>query len=360
MTRWFSLRRRLLTFLLGGVAVGWLVTLGFAYVEMHYEVDELIRAGMIVDSADNGYAHKELTEDIVEHLLWPLLIGLPIIGLWVWFAARRGIAPLDDIAALVKSREPLLLDPLVPETAPSEIQPLVEALNDLFSRVSHAFDNERRFTADASHELRTPLAALTAQAQVALRARDAAERNHALEQIIIGSQRAGRLIDQLLTLARIDHPVSVIEPLMSDIRLDALVTDVCADQGSAALAKNIVFELDAPTEITLDGNADLLRILLRNLIDNAIRYTPIGGHVAVRICEKTAGVELTITDNGPGVPVEERGRLFERFYRLSGQETEGSGLGLSIAARIASLHNATIELSDAPGEQGLQVRVLFH
>ncbi|MDP2751926.1 MAG: ATP-binding protein [Rhodocyclaceae bacterium] len=359
MTRWFSLRRRLLTLLLGGVALGWLVTLGFVYIETHHEVDELLEAGMIRHQTDNAHVREELTEELVESMLWPLFVGLPIIGLWVWFATRRGVAPLDDIADLVKNRGPSSLDPLVPETAPTEIQPLVEALNDLFSRVSHAFDNERRFTADASHELRTPLAALAAQAQVALRARDVLERDHAIEQIVLASQRASRLVEQLLTLARIDHPASNVGLLMKEVRFSALVAEVCADQGAAALAKNIVFELDAPTESVITGHADMLRILLRNLIDNALRYTPVGGHVAVRVSEEPTPVELTITDNGPGVPVEERDHLFERFHRLAGQETEGSGLGLSIVARIASLHHAIIELDNAPHGQGLQVKVRF-
>jgi len=360
MTRWFSLRRRLLTLLLGGLTVSWLVTLGFVYIGIHHEVDELLEAGVVRHQADGGHAREELTEELVESMLWPMIVGLPIIGLWVWFATRRGLTSLDDIASQVKNRGPSSLDPLVPETAPHEIQPMLDALNDLFARVSHAFDHERRFTADASHELRTPLAALTAQAQVALRARDTAERDHALEQIIQGCKRASRLVEQLLTLARIDPLQQQVRPDFSPVSFGTLVTGICADQGAAALLKDISFELESPQEATLIGNADLLRILLRNLIDNALRYTPVGGHVAVHVREEPTHVELTVTDNGPGVPVTEKEHIFERFHRLAGQETEGSGLGLSIVARIAHLHHAIITLSDAPRGTGLQVSVRFH
>lgn len=351
VTRWFSLRRRLLVWLLGGVTAGWLVAISFAYVEAREEVMDLLEKRERHDKIEKR-VQKELAEHLVESLLRPLLFGLPLLGGWIWFATRRGLAPLDEIAAQIGARAPERLDPVAPALAPREIRPLLDALNDLFARVERTLESERRFTADAAHELRTPLAALSAQAQVAQRARDGTERAQALAQIVAGSRRAGHLVDQLLTLARLDPAV----PLpMETVRLDALAAEVCADHGAAALDKDIALELDAPREVVVAGNADLLRILLRNLLDNALRYTPPGGRIEVGIAP---GV-LRVDDSGPGIPAAERANVLRRFYRLAGQEIAGSGLGLSIVARIAELHGAQLELADGCGAPGLSVRLRF-
>jgi signal transduction histidine kinase len=221
-------------------------------------------------------------------------------------------------------------------------------------------DTERRFTADAAHELRTPLAALAVQASVALRARDSAERDHALAQITAGTKRASHLIEQLLTLARLDPALGLAQ---SPVRLGEVAAEVCADQAGAALAKGIQLELEAEKDIRVRGNADLLRVLLRNLVDNALRYTPSGGQVLVALTRDAAKIRLTISDNGPGIPPVLRDQALERFHRLADQEIEGSGLGLSIAARIAELHGARLDLGDGlqgpAGSSGLGVTILF-
>jgi two-component system, OmpR family, sensor histidine kinase QseC len=305
---------------------------------------------------ENHHAREELARHIVSRLLAPALVGLPLLGLWVWFATRRGLAPLAGVADEVARRTPDRLDPVVPATAPREIRPLVDSLNTLLARVERALEDERRFTADAAHELRTPLAALVTQAQVALRARDKGELNQAIEQILAGAQRAGRLIDQLLTLARLDPSLGIDK---SSVRLDLLAQDTCADLGSAALAKEIALTLDAPDPIVTQGNADLLRVLLRNLLDNAVRYTPEGGEIQVSVSTSTQGIVLRILDSGPGIPAAQRTNALRRFHRLAGQDTEGSGLGLSIAARIAELHDARLIFTDGLGGQGLGVELSF-
>ena len=441
-TRWFSLRRRLLVWLLGGVTAGWLAALAFTYVDAHEEIDELFDAQMVqvaqtllalaseydddddvarleseghkyqkkfifqlwddenrlllrsprapampltsrdgfsesggfgkdrwryygqwdrernlrVVVAENHHVRDELTEHIAGRLLLPVLFGLPLLGAWIWFATRRGLAPIGAIAADVAGRAPDRLDPVVPASAPREVRPLLDALNALFGRVAGTLDKERRFTADAAHELRTPLAAIVAQTRVAQRARDAAERDHALDQIATGARRAGRLVEQLLTLARLDPAAGLP---CGAVRLDELAAEVCADHGAAALEKNIALELDAPASVEIEGNADMLRVLLRNLLDNALRYAPPGGRVAVKVGAGGTARELVVADNGPGIPVAERDNALRRFHRLAGQETEGSGLGLSIAARIAELHGARLELADGIGAPGLAVRVRF-
>ncbi len=350
-TRWFSLRRRLLMLLLGGLTVCWLGTVVWSYFYVHHEMDEMFvseREEQVEESKDE---RQEFINRVVWRLIAPALVGLPLLGAWVWLATRRGLAPLDAVAEQIAARAPDRLHPVTPSTAPKEIRPLIEAINNLFGRVEKTLESERQFTADAAHELRTPLAALAAQAQVILRARDDAERSHATAQMITSSRRAGRLVDQLLTLARLD-PENIVPA--AAVRLDSLAEEVCADHGAQALEKEVVLELEAvPT--TVAGRADMLRILLRNLVDNAIRYSPMGGCVTVAVAPSL----LTVTDTGPGIPPAERERVFDRFRRLAGQDTEGSGLGLSIVARIAERHGATTRLAAGDNGSGLQVIVEF-
>jgi signal transduction histidine kinase len=352
-TRWFSLRRRLLLLLLTGVTVAWLGAMAYAYLEARHVVTEFLEEEK--KQTDEHLRH-EFAEHFLEALLMPLLFVLPALGGWLWFAAWRGLKPLDEVAREISQRAPQRLDAVTPATAPQEIRPLIEALNSLFARVAAALENERRFTADAAHELRTPLAAIRAQAQVAARARDEAERQHALEQLAASAQRAAHLVEQLLTLARLD-PAATLP--MAELRLDQLAAEVCAEQGTQALAKEIALELVATEAAPLIGNEAMLRVLLRNLIDNAIRYTPPGGKVGVGITARAGGVTLSVCDNGPGIPPERRALALQRFHRLAGQETEGSGLGLSIVARIAELHHARLELGSGLEGKGLCVTVNF-
>lgn len=435
-TRWFSLRRRLLAWLLGGLTCGWLAALVFTYFDAHHEIDELFDAQMVqvartmlaladdydddddiprleedgrkyqekfifqlwdekgrlllrspraparplaevdgfsesgglgkdrwryysqwdregrlrVQVAEHHHVREEISGHIAGRLLMPALFGLPLIGAWIWFTTRRSLAPLDDVAREIAGRAPDRLDPMVPAVAPREIGPLLAAMNALFGRVTMAMDKERRFTADAAHELRTPLAAIVAQAQVARRARHDGERDHALEQIATSGRRAGRLVEQLLTLARLD-PAAELPRVAVD--LARLAAEECAEQGGTALAKRINLELDADAEAVVPGNADMLRVLLRNLLDNALRYTPPGGKVEVRVTASS----LTIADSGPGIPAEERADALRRFHRLAGQEVEGSGLGLSIVSRVAELHGARLALGD--NNPGLVVTLVF-
>lgn len=440
MTAWYSLRRRLVLTLLGGVSIGWLVMLATSYIDAHHEIDELFDAQLaqtaqallarrdkhkrdddddremparlahpyqsqimfqiwrhdglalrspnapsspladrdgftdtrkadgnwrIFSQWDERRRHRvqvaenhEIRDELIRHIAWrllmPALIGLPLMGAWVWLATRRGLAPIGAIADQIARREPNGLHAVVPEVAPWEIRPLIEAINSLFRRVEQAMESERRFTADAAHELRTPLAALGTQAQVVLRARDEAERQHAVGQLIASARRSGHLVDQLLTLARLDPEKGQAREVVS---LDRLAEDVCADHGAPALEKHIALELDARPAVVA-GNADLLRILLRNLIDNAVRYTPTGGRIAVSV-GVGEDVVLSVSDTGPGIPEGERQRVFDRFHRLAGQDTEGSGLGLSIVARIADIHGARITLAEGDNGAGLRATVRF-
>jgi signal transduction histidine kinase len=351
-TAWFSLRRRLLVLLLAGASACWLVTVVWSYIDVHHEIDEMFEVEH-VQAPENDHERHELVQRIAKRLLLPALFGLPLLAAWIWLATHRALAPLRSLAGEIAAREPERLSPLVPATAPVEVRPLLDALNALFGRVGQALEAERRFTADAAHELRTPLAALAAQAQVAERARDDAERQHAIAQLVVGSRRAARLVEQLLTLARLDPEA---EAPAARVDLQRLAEEVCAAHGSLAIEKGIALSLDArPAGVS--GNADTLGVLLRNLVDNALRYTPAGGRVQVEV-RGGERPELAVVDSGPGIPAEARQRVFARFHRLAGQDSEGSGLGLSIVARIAERHGASVRLEDAAGG-GLRAVVGF-
>jgi two-component system sensor histidine kinase QseC len=307
----------------------------------------------------NHNVRDELIGKIASRLGLPLLVGLPMAALWIGIALSRGLAPLNGVAREIGRRGPEQLEPVMPTRAPQEIRPLVESLNGLLARLFRALDGERRFTADAAHELRTPLAGLRTQAQVALRAEDPEQRRHALEQVLAGSGRAAHLIDQLLTLARLDPTQP--RPLATSADLAAVAGDVCVDLGPTAVAKDIALALEvAPgplPRVTCDGQ--WLRILIRNLLDNALRYSDRGGDVKVEVSAIEKDVLLVVSDDGPGIPPDQRAAAFERFRRFAGQSIEGSGLGLSIVARVAEIAGASVELGDGINGRGLSVRVRF-
>ena len=437
-TAWFSLRRRLLGLLLGGVAMAWLVTMLFSYIDAHNEVDQLFDAQLsqaaqtllalaahdrdhdIEDLGDvahkyqrrlrfqiwradgkllmrsnnapespltaaDGFAetqnedghwrhysqwnserslqvqvseNHDIRDDLIGHIAWrlllPALFGLPLIGLWVWLATRHGLSSLDGIARQIASRAPQQLQPVSPSSAPTEIRAMLEAINGLFRRVETALESERQFTADAAHELRTPLAALQAQLQVALRARSDDERDRSMGQLQHGLTRASHLVDQMLQLARLDPESGLPDPQAVDLAMVAEV--VCAELGAEILRKNIDFDLSVSAPCAVSGQSDWLRVLIRNLVDNAIRYTPEHGSVRVCIRQKDGACELTVSDSGPGIPVAERSTVLRRFHRLKHAEQSGSGLGLPIVARIAELHGAQLTFGDS-ASAGLEVKV---
>jgi two-component system sensor histidine kinase QseC len=300
---------------------------------------------------------NEVVTEILWQLMLPLLLTLPLLVLLIRTGIVRGLRPLHRAAAEIADRSPRQLQPLALDDAPDEIKPLIRALNDLLARLAQALEGERRFTANAAHELRTPLAGLKAQAQVALRATDNEDRRLALAQIERGVDRATHLVAQLLTLARIDPEAasSRYEP----VELIRLAAGVMAELAPAALDKHVELTLDEHERGVVRGDAAALAILLRNLLDNAIRYTPAGGQVAVGTRALADGVRLTVSDTGPGIPPAQRERAFDRFYRLPGTPDSGCGLGLSIVQRIVELHSARIALVSPESGSGLRVEIDF-
>jgi len=298
----------------------------------------------------------ELIGAIITRLLTPVLLSLPVLALLIGYGIDRALRPLLRLADNVRHLEPDQLKPLPLGETPEESRPLVESLNQLFARLQYAFDNERRFTADAAHELRTPLAALKTQAQVALGASDDEARRHALRRIVEGVDRATHLVEQLLTLARLD-PESALRDT-SPLELAELCRETLAEQAEAAQRKDIDLALEAQCNGRITANRDAIHILLRNLLDNAIRYTPAGGSVRARVLCDDAGVRLLIGDSGPGIARAERGKVMERFYRGPSASAPGSGLGMSIVQRIVERHQATMELGES-SLGGLEVSIAF-
>lgn len=293
--------------------------------------------------------------EVAIQTLLPVGLILPIALLLFYISIRRGLRPLDRLATEIARRSSDNLMPLSNGPIPTEAKPLVDALNRLFFRVGGAMENERRFTADAAHELRTPLAALKLQAQVALMAEDPQVRSHALSQISVGVDRASHLVEQLLRLARLDPLSSLPEPQVVD--LDAMIRESLAAVRTANPDARQQFIVEPPKgERHVAGDASLLEIALRNVLDNAIRYTPPDTTVWINVQDEGRSYALTIRDNGPGVPASKLARLSERFYRGRESDVEGSGLGMAIVTRIAELHGAKLTTSNFPAG-GLVVRL---
>jgi len=302
---------------------------------------------------------NRLVRNIALHLASPLVLGLPVLIFLLWFSISRGLDPLGVLKREIESRKPENLTPLDARSAPGEVRPMVLALNQLLRRMADTLENERRFTSNAAHELRTPLAAIQAHLHAARSAEGEAERLRSMNQLQRGVERGIRLVGQLLTLARLDpdHAMPDVQP----ISLGEVAQAVCAELAPLALQRDQTLELQVEPDLPLlPGNADMLSMLLGNLVDNAIRYTPPGGHINIGVRRGESGMLMEVVDDGPGIPAAERERVLDRFYRLAGQAQPGTGLGLAICRRIAELHNnARIVLTDGPGNRGVAARVLF-
>lgn len=304
-----------------------------------------------VHVAEQEASRHAILDAVLRGTLWPLAVALPLLAIAVWWAVRRGAAPLRALGAGLAGRAPDGLDPLPLDGVPAEVLPMVEALNGLFARIARLIESERRFTADAAHELRTPLAAIRMQAQVALNEPDGERRQRALANTVQGCDRAARLVEQLLTLARLEGGSA---PALAPVDLAAVARAVVADLAPAALAKGQQLELDAPSPCQFAGSEPLLAVLVRNLVDNAVRYAPRGARIVVRA--DSAG--LAVQDSGPGMNEQDLARLGERFFRVPGTGEAGSGLGWSIVRRIAQVHGLRVVALRSPQLGGLSVQLM--
>lgn len=301
---------------------------------------------------------RELADDIARSNANILLVTYPVFGILVWVIISFALRSVSRVTTEISNRASTFLEPVQLTEIPIEIKPLVAELNQLFIRLKLAFERNKRFAADAAHELRTPLAALKTHAQVAIQADNEQDRNKALEKVIESVNRSSHVVAQLLTLSRLGEEETLVDVKPVDIH--KLATEIIAYLAANALEKNIEIELaPAPKWPFVLGNDTALGILIRNIVDNAIRYTPSGGEVKISVIEQPDYVILRTIDTGTGIPPELRERVFERFYRILGTKAQGSGLGLAIVTQIANLHHAKIVLATPPNGKGLQFDVAF-
>ncbi len=315
----------------------------FTLVEPHGDV--------VVEVRERLRARREVSGHIVWDLLWPLLTILPVIGAAVWMGIRWGLKDLRHFAGEVHARSPSDLARIDGSRMPGELAPLSESINGLLGKLEHSLTLERLFTDNAAHELRTPLAALNIQAEVARNARNPRERRAALDSLSLGVQRTSRLLDQLLTLARIHHLNEDTQP----INLYELASDVMKDAYPKAGARRVELSLSGDETILVAAPSTLLTLLVGNLVDNAIKYSPDGGQVDLHIARDGQEAVMTLYDQGPGIPEVERDRVFARFYRIRGNMLAGSGLGLSIVRSISDILDARVTLFTPQSGRGLGV-----
>lgn len=335
-----------------------LTRLGYSTTETEEEAWRLYAIqyrGLTIAVAQPIRVRNQLAAAAAWRTLLPFFVLLPVLGLLTWWLVGRGLQPLGRLAQSVRARTPDSLDALPEGDVPDEVLPLVISLNDLLTRLKAALDAQRAFVGDAAHELRTPLTALQLQTQLVERAALEEERAAALDDLKQGLRRAAHTVQQMLTLARQEPDAS--QETMSDVRLADVVRESVTEHLRLAEARQIdlgVVEVDEAAMVR--GDAGALRILLANLIGNALRYAPEDGRVNVS-CLLEDGVGcLEVADNGPGIPPEDRERVFDRFFRRG--SGSGAGLGLAIVQTIARRHGAEVELGDADGG-GLRVRVTF-
>jgi two-component system sensor histidine kinase TctE len=333
------------------------VRIGYVYVDLAEGARQDL-GPVLVQVAETLDKRARLANEIIKGVIFPQFMILPLALMLVWFGLSRGLAPLKTLQRRIRDRAPDDLSPIDPLGAPEEIAPLVDAFNDLLERLGRNVNAQKRFIADAAHQMKTPLAGLRTQSELALREHDPDELRRALQQIARGSERAAHLISQLLSLARMENLRD--STTMTPVELAGFAREVVTDWVPTALdrGRDLGFEVNAPAAsgepapapATVAGHPVLLRELLNNLIDNALRYTPDGGSVTVRVVADGRPVQLEVEDSGPGIPEGERDLVFERFYRVLGTGVDGSGLGLAIVREIAEQHGCSVRIEAArPG-----------
>ena len=308
---------------------------------------------MLVQVAEDLDQRKHLANEIIKGVIFPQFLILPLAVALVWFGLSRGLAPLKTMQMRIRARRPDDLSPLDARDTPEELVPLVESFNDLLLRLNQNLSTQRRFLADAAHQMKTPLAGIRTQAELAARQADPQERARSLSQLSRSSARAAHMVDQLLALARTEN-IDAAAPF-ERTNLAAIARDAVADRAPLAVERGIDIGFEAQGDAWVTGRRVLLAEMFDNLIDNALRYTPDGGIVNVRIRGLEDEVEVDVEDNGRGIAPVDREFIFERFYRVLDAQTEGSGLGLAIVREIVAQHDAWIEVRDGlpwPAERG--------
>ncbi|MDE2417393.1 MAG: sensor histidine kinase N-terminal domain-containing protein [Burkholderiales bacterium] len=335
--------------------------LGFSNIETHgttYRIFSLATGNQVVQIAQELTARQKMAGKLALRTVAPIGLVAPLLMLLVWWVITTSLSPVDRVRRQVASRHADTLTEVSEDGLPDEIVPLVQELNLLFKRVRQAFEAQQRFVADAAHELRSPLAALKLQVQGLRRAHDDSSKSLAVERLTAGIDRATRLVEQLLVLARQQARVAEEIPL-HPVDLRKVAQFVLADLWEVARQRQIDIGIDGCEDGYVNGQEDALQILIRNLVDNAIKYTPKGGVVNISLSRGENHIFLKVEDSGPGIPEQDHKRIFDRFYRLADTRTSGSGLGLSIVKTIADMLVAHVSIGRSAHLGGLEVTVAF-
>jgi two-component system OmpR family sensor kinase len=323
-----------------------------------YRLYSLAAPGLTVQVAQDEAARRDMARTLALRTVLPTLPMAPLLAVIAWWVVSRSLAPVARLRAQMAARRVDELAPLNDPGLPAEIRPLILELNLLFERLRQAFDAQKVFVADAAHEMRSPLAALKIQLQGLQRAPDDPTRELAIRRLAAGIDRAGHLVDQLLVLAR--QEASAAEGVqLAPIDLAQPGFLALSDTLASAQARQIDLGVHRAESVTMPGNAESLRILVRNLLDNGVKYTPAGGRVDLSVHPTGDGALVTVEDSGPGIPEKDRSRVLDRFYRASGAGSTGSGLGLAIVKSIAEMHHAAVVLDQSQRLGGLRARIAF-
>ncbi|QBE67300.1 sensor histidine kinase [Pseudoduganella lutea] len=322
------------------------IRVAYAYVNLEEHGERPPRLAL-VQVAETLEKRARLANEIIKGVILPQFIILPVVLALVWFALSRGLLPLAELQERIRARPIDDLSPIAPNQVPEEITPLVRSLNEMLARLSQSIDMQKRFIADAAHQMKTPLAGMRMQSELALRQTDQHEIHRSLEQLAKSSEAATRLVNQLLALARAENQPQSGNAFVT-LDLAEVARNAVRDWVPASFNYRIDLGYEGPdAPVLVDGNAVMLRELLSNLVDNALRYTPQGGSVTVRL-RAGESPALEVEDTGPGIPPAERLHVFERFYRILGSSAEGSGLGLAIVREIAQQHGAEVDIFSNP------------
>ncbi|MBV6271656.1 sensor histidine kinase N-terminal domain-containing protein [Alcaligenaceae bacterium CGII-47] len=320
--------------------------------------------GFLTVVAEPGEERATLQQEILTGMLTPQLIILPLAAMLAGLGLTQGLEPLSMLQEHMRRRKPSDLSPIRDDLAPAEIVPLIAAMNNVLRRHAASIESQHRFVANAAHQLKTPLAGIRTQCELALREKDPENMTDILQQLLTGSQRATRLVNQLLVLAHAESFDHAAPYASAAFDLNELAESCTLSWVDKAIARQIDLGFDAAkSALPIFGNRIMINELLNNLIENALLYTPRHGQVTVRADETEDSVYLEVEDSGPGIPLESRAKVFDRFFRILGNEAEGSGLGLSIVQEVAEHHHAHIQFLIPENRQqaapGTRLRVTF-
>lgn len=308
-------------------------------------------------TAERIDVRNDLITKISNDLLYMFIILVPLLTLILYLSIDKGLKPLQQLASQINRRGEKNLELITTNYRHSEILTIKNEINQLLRRLRDTLAREKRITSDAAHELRTPLAAIRLHTELAKNAKNTAQQNESLDHVLVAVDRTTHLVEQLLILARLEPELQKQE--FKDIDLNALIIDECVLLSPLAVKKSIELSFDDSQQASMRGNETALRLLIQNLLTNAIAYTPAGGKVEIRLSSDDDTTSMIVEDNGPGIPEQERKRVMERFYRAENHEIAGCGIGLSIVDRVVEIHQGSLQLAEPESGHGLKVIVTF-